>query len=262
MKTEIAAAKEPRYKKLRIFNGVMAVLHAISGVAMVALSNDFSLPLTTSFVKFNAAAMKLTPNTETIWDLRLGPVVAAFLFLSAIAHVLLTLPGIYQWYVKNLTKGINYARWIEYSISSSLMIVVISMLVGMYDAISLMFAFFLNMMMILFGMLMEVHNQTTKKTNWLSYWFGCLAGIIPWVAVGLYLFLSGDGENRAPTFVYWIFFSIFVFFNTFAVNMILQYKKIGKWEDYLYGEYTYIVLSLVAKTLLAWQVWAGTLRPV
>jgi len=44
--------------------------------------------------------------------------------------------------------------------------------------------------------------------------------------------------------------------------MILQYKKIGKWRDYLYGERMYIVLSLIAKSALAWQVFAGTLRPV
>jgi len=44
--------------------------------------------------------------------------------------------------------------------------------------------------------------------------------------------------------------------------MFLQYKKIGKWKDYLYGEKVYIILSLVAKSALAWQVFAGTLRPV
>jgi hypothetical protein len=41
--------------------------------------------------------------------------------------------------------------------------------------------------------------------------------------------------------------------------MVLQYKKIGKWSDYVYGESTYVLLSLVAKSLLAWQVFAGTL---
>jgi hypothetical protein len=44
--------------------------------------------------------------------------------------------------------------------------------------------------------------------------------------------------------------------------MILQYKKVGPWRDYLYGERFYVILSLVAKTALAWQVFAGTLRPV
>jgi hypothetical protein len=43
--------------------------------------------------------------------------------------------------------------------------------------------------------------------------------------------------------------------------MVLQYKKVGPWKDYLFGERMYIVLSLLAKTALAWQIWVGTLRP-
>jgi heliorhodopsin len=52
-----------------------------------------------------------------------------------------------------------------------------------------------------------------------------------------------------------------VFYNVFAVNMLLQYRRLGRWRDYLYGERAYMVFSLVAKSLLGWQVWAGTLRP-
>jgi hypothetical protein len=59
--------------------------------------------------------------------------------------------------------------------------------------------------------------------------------------------------------VYAIFFSIFVFFDCFAVNQLLQYKRVGRWRDYLYGERVYIALSLVAKSLLAWQIFASTL---
>lgn len=43
--------------------------------------------------------------------------------------------------------------------------------------------------------------------------------------------------------------------------MVLQYKKVGKWQNYLYGERTYIVLSLVAKTILAWLVLFGAMQP-
>jgi len=50
-------------------------------------------------------------------------------------------------------------------------------------------------------------------------------------------------------------------FGGFAVNMYLQYKKKGRWADYLYGERLYMILSLVAKTALAWQIFAGSLRP-
>ena len=133
----------------------------------------------------------------------------------------------------------------------------------MYDVPSLILLFSLNAMMNLFGLLMEVHNQTTERTNWLSYSFGTLAGIVPWITIVMYLVGAAQSvDTSPPDFVYAIIASIFVFFNIFAVNMLLQYKKVGPWKDYLFGERMYIVLSLVAKTALAWQIFAGTLAPV
>ncbi len=250
------------YKNLRVYNIVMGIFHFVQSILMFFLSNDFSLPVNTNYLKFDPQSISLQPFLENVGELRVGYLVALFLLLSSIAHFVISLPKVYEWYIDNLKKGINYARWYEYSISSSVMIIVIAMLVGVYDLSSLLLIFFMNMMMIFFGLMMELHNQTTKKTDWTSYIFGCIAGILPWVVIALYLFGSGDGENRAPDFVYWIFFSIFVFFNTFAVNMVLQYKKVGKWNNYTYGEKVYILLSLIGKSLLAWQVFAGTLRPV
>ena len=58
-----------------------------------------------------------------------------------------------------------------------------------------------------------------------------------------------------------IFASLFVFFNVFALNMLLQYRRVGRWREYLYGERVYMLLSLTAKSALAWQVFAGTLQP-
>jgi hypothetical protein len=136
------------------------------------------------------------------------------------------------------------------------------MLTGVYDMSTLILMFGINAGMILFGLMMELHNQSTKKVNWTSFFFGCIMGILPWVVIGLNLFNAGEGDNKAPDFVYYIFLSIFLFFNTFAVNQFLQYKKVGKWRDYLFGEKMYIILSLLAKSILAWQVFAGTLRPV
>ncbi|MFA7243675.1 MAG: heliorhodopsin HeR [Patescibacteria group bacterium] len=252
---------EAKLKGLRKFNLVMFLLHLGQGIVMLIVSSTFSLPVTASFLKFDVAVKKLVPTPETLADLKIGPLVASFLFLSAFFHLLITLPGLNAIYNKNLAKHINFFRWIEYSISSSLMIVVIAMLVGIYDIATLIAFVGVNASMILFGWMMELHNQSTEKTNWTSFVFGCIAGIIPWAAIAIYLFGAGGGENKAPDFVYWIYFSIFVFFNSFAINQILQYKKVGKWADYLYGERAYIILSLVAKSLLAWQVFAGTLRP-
>jgi hypothetical protein len=68
-------------------------------------------------------------------------------------------------------------------------------------------------------------------------------------------------SQNVPTFVYLIVSIYLILFMVFAVNMVLQYKGVGRWKDYLYGERTYIVLSLVAKTLLAWLVFSGIFMP-
>ncbi len=255
--------EEEKFQRLRRFNAIMGAFHLVQFVLMLILSNDFTLPMTASYLKFNPATQALGLATTTVVSIRLGPLVALFLLISAIAHFSLASPRGYPWYVKNLKKHINYARWYEYALSSSVMIIVVAMLTGIYDIGTLIPLFALNACMNLFGLLMELHNQTTEKTNWTSYYFGVFAGIIPWVVIGIYLGgASLATTGSIPNFVYWIYASIAFFFNIFAINMILQYRQVGKWKDYLYGERAYIILSLVAKTLLAWQVFVGTLRPV
>jgi hypothetical protein len=254
-------AKEGVFERLRIFNGVVSAILLLEGVLILVLSNDNTLPVTTNYLTSDPVVMNEPSLPRVVGNLRLGPLVAAFLLLSGLALLLLTLPRINTWYVKNLKKGANYARWMEYSITSSLMLVVIAMLSGIFDMSTLILLFFLNMMMILFGWMMELHNQTTAKTNWTAFYFGCLAGIVPWVVIALYFFSAvAEPGAQVPTFVYFILPILFVFFNIFAINMVLQYKKVGKWSDYLYGERVYIILSLLAKSVLAWQVFAGTLR--
>lgn len=249
-----------KFSKLRRLNIYAAFLHLISGIIMVVLSTDLKVPITGSFLNFDTATQSLVPQLNTLFSVKLGLLVSSFLFMSAIAHFLIAFP-FRDWYNRNLANHINVARWIEYTFSSSVMMMVIALLVGISDIATLIVIFFLNAMMILFGWMMELHNQSTGgKTNWTSFIFGCFAGIGPWIAVAIYLASPGSTSNP-PTFVYWIFVSIFVFFNIFAINQVFQYKKVGKWNDYLYGERAYIILSFVAKSLLAWQVFAGTLRP-
>lgn len=247
-------------KRLRILNIIAGFLHLSQAVLIVLLSVDFTLPIQGSFLGFNPSTQTLEPATTGLFDLSLPLLVASFFALSAIAHFTVA-TVYYKRYTKGLSEGINRARWIEYGISASIMMVAISLLVGIYDLMSLVMIFTLTAIMNLLGLVMEVHNQTTKRTNWLSYWLGCFAGIIPWVAIAFYMWLGAVNDSAAPAFVYWIFVSIFVFFNCFAINMVLQYKKIGPWKNYLYGERVYVILSFVAKSLLAWQVFAGTLQP-
>jgi hypothetical protein len=254
-------SEERTFVGLRRFNLIMGFLHLAQGIFMIAISNATTFPVYTNFLRFDIQTKTLVPNPQLVYHLRFGPAVAVFLLLSALAHFALSTFG-YKWYMTKLKSGMNPARFYEYALSSSLMIVLIGMLVGVSDLGALILMFGINAMMNLFGIMMELHNQTTKKTDWTAYIYGCLAGIVPWIVIFMYFYGSlGSSSAKPPAFVYAIVPTIFVFFSIFAVNMVLQYKKVGPWKDYLFGERMYIVLSLLAKTALAWQIWVGTLRP-
>ena len=241
---------------LRGANVGAAVLHASQAGAVLALATDFALPVTASYM---AGPPGTTPQDPvTLFDIPTGLVVAGFLALSALAHLIVCTVW-WQRYVADLGRQRNPARWVEYSLSSSLMIVLIAQLVGISDIAALVALFGVNAAMILFGWLQE-HYERPGNGGWLPFVFGCVAGVVPWLAITVYLLSPGSTSSATPPgFVYGIFVSLFVFFNVFALNQWLQYRAKGRWQNYLFGEKVYIALSLTAKSALAWQIFAGTL---
>ncbi len=252
---------DQRLGKLRVFNLVMGLLHLVSGALMVVLGNDFELDISTFALDGPPGTPLSDGSINQVWGLPLAWGTASFLFLSAFFHLLIASPLAFGTYAAELRRNRNRFRWVEYAISSTLMIVLISLVTGITDLAALISIAFVNASMILFGWLMEMTNHFDRRTWWTPFWFGCVAGVGPWLAIAAYLYVnvSRDGGEGPPGFVYGIIFTIFFFFNTFAINQFLQYRKVGAWSDYLRGETTYIVLSLVAKSALAWQIFANTL---
>lgn len=188
---------------------------------------------------------------------------AAFMWLSAVFHLIVATAG-RSAYESELRSGRNRFRWVEYAMSATLMIVLIALVTNVTDIAALVAIAFANVAMILFGWVMEVANDPTSDRSgcwWTPFLFGCVAGVGPWLAILAALVggLSIDGAEQPPGFVYGIIVTIFLLFNCFAVVQWLQYRGVGKWADYVRGETAYIVLSFVAKSALAWQIFFNTL---
>ena len=113
--------------------------------------------------------------------------------------------------------------------------------------------------MILFGLVQEQTNVDRDEVDWRPFIYGCVIGAVPWIAITAQLIVSTTDGNGVPGFVVAIFITLFLLFNTFAVNMWLQYRGRGRWADPAFAERVYLVLSLVAKSALAWQAYAGAL---
>ncbi|MFM9142244.1 MAG: heliorhodopsin HeR, partial [Actinomycetota bacterium] len=222
---------------------------------IVALANDFALPVSVTYL-LDAPIPGAKFEEVSLFNLPIALGVALFSLLSAIAHFWIVGPG-FKKYANNLSNMRNIARWVEYAISSTLMIILISLINGIWNVVALLGITGANVSMILFGWLQEKYEEPGKGSL-LPFWFGCIAGIVPWIAMFWLLFSPGSSAE-APGFVYGVVFSLFLFFNSFAIVQWLQYKKIGKFADYLVGERAYITLSFVAKSALAWQIFAGVL---
>lgn len=245
--------------KLRKFNVFAGFLHLASLLVVIALSNDFSLPVTATYMSGPPGTTFSEP--VTLFNINVSFMVALFLGLSAFFHFYISYGKNFDRYTAGLKNHINVFRWVEYSLSSSVMIILIAMITGISNYAALLAIFAANLSMILFGWLQEKYNEPGDG-QWLPFIFGCIAGIVPWIIVLIQLFAPGNPSDATPpTFVYGIVFSIFLLFNSFAVVQLLQYRAKGKWANYLRGEKAYVVLSFVAKSLLAWQIFANTLVP-
>jgi hypothetical protein len=248
------------------WNATLSVLHFVQAAVIFAISFAknpvVTSPVVSTYLRFDQATSHLVTAQRSIWELPIGPAVALFFLLSSIAHFTMAFPA-RRWYEAHLARGQNPIRWVEYSFSSSVMIVVIAALAGVQEIGALIAIFGANAAMILFGWSMEIANEGRDRPQWLHYIFGCIVGAVPWLVIFVTLLVSATQPGSAPIpgFVIAIFVTLFVFFNGFAINMVLQYRKVGRWRDYLYGERAYMLFSLIAKSLLAWQVFFGTLRP-
>ncbi len=138
--------------KLKRFNVIMGFLHLVQGSALfwlgTVVNTDFVVPITLTQLAAEGnpgdpSSFALGPKLE-IWReiTNFGPAVATFLLASAVAHFLISGP-FYSKYQEDLQKGINKVRWIEYSISASVMLVLIALLVGIYDIWALVGVFFM-----------------------------------------------------------------------------------------------------------------------
>jgi hypothetical protein len=252
--TTVASGVTPeRLANLRTWNIGLTIVHAAQAVLILLLSDDFAIEVVSTFP--DGPPGTRVPRAEPLFDVRIGVAIAVFLGLAAIDH-LVTSTAARSTYERDLRAGINRFRWVEYSFSATLMVLLIGFYSGITNITAVIAVAGANVAMILFGWIQERMNPPGRATTtMMPFWFGTIAGIAPWIAIAVQVF----GSETVPGFVYGIVVVQFVLFFSFGLNQWLQYRGVGRWTDYVYGEKAYLVLSLAAKSLLAWQIYFPSL---
>lgn len=198
-------------------------------------------------------------------SVRVNLVVFCFLFAfwSGLLHFVSIYPPVWKAELARYLKGGSLVRALDYGLSSSLMIVVLAIFSGVREISTLIVVFVAQALVILCGYLSELDSGLLK--GWTGFNLGCVVYIANvWLPVILAFALSVDASPDTPEFVPAIFTALFVVFSSFAVVAFLRlwYKpEEGSISQFKY-ELAYIILSLVAKTLLHWTLYSSVLgRP-
>ena len=273
-KEELAWDREMAILKSRnLYLGLMHLFSGLSGFYLgktTANMKEFRIPISTIFLDWNDETESASQKLEVVHSFEFVVWTSMFALMSAAAHFII----LWQWdsYVADLKRGLNRYRWWEYAISSSLMIVLIAMLFGVYDLISLIFIASINGAMNLFGDVMELRNagKAPEDVDWTPFIYGGIAGLYSWVIIFAFM-VGSPGVEGAPWFVWAILVTYIVLFCTFPWTMYNQYAQNGRYNNALYpdlknggyiaGEKMYGFLSLVAKTMLVWLVISGSNQP-
>lgn len=210
----------------------------------------------------NSTGDFLDAVTRNVGFFRVGPLTGVFSLLSALFHLLVILPWVRPYYERGIDNHVNHFRWVEYSLSASVMIFLIAMFFGIYEIPYLITICICNAGCMWCGDIMEVMNNPRllrgRPINWSPFILGCLLEFAAFQAI--YVSLFSDGAD-GPVFVYAILGTQTFGFATFAINMALQYGKVGPWKDYRFGELIYMVLSASFKVILAFLVFGGLNQP-
>lgn len=214
--------------ELTTFHGIAIFLHTISSLTLLGLSTDGSeQPLRFFVTNFTDSH---ETNTLSVGTFRPELLLVVAGLISGTQHGLCYL---YAWRGQQI-------KWLDYSISSALMIVVLGNLCGMSDP------FLLGTVALLQSYLMGVSYVMEMVEPFPTVPFFATVGVYVlgvWTPIFGYFY----SDSSVPAFVTIIIVSLFLVYSSFGVLFWLQARDVA-----------YLSASLTAKVLLQWVLYGGT----
>ena len=230
---------------LKTWNFLCFFVHGAQGIAAIILTalslenaKNFRVPLKTHYAVWD---QELGPQdaTQNVAVLHFAAITCAVPFLSAIAHLLMWWKnGTYE---EKIDTFQNPYRWLEYSISSTLMFFLICLLFSIYDLNTLILLMTLNVVVMLTGYFMERDNADNIIGNsiiikWDMFYLGSFLAIIQWAIVFSTLTTTDDSM---PPLIWAVIFVYLYLFSVFPINMWNFYYSVNRekttpWKDTLF----------------------------
>lgn len=255
--------------RLTAWNVAMFLFHsALAATTLVLGNHDLTVPLFKTRLDFrftNVSSATTSDNSTRPWEiiptyeaagsLPFTWLVASFFILSALFHFL-NATVLRSYYLRNLELCYSPTRWIEYTLSAPVMILLISYTLGIRNREVLLANFALVLITMPFGYWVEVVSRPKSELEWdaslatrLYPWLlGHIPQIVAWVLILSTFYDGQDQSERAPWFVHLILWLELVLFFSFGAASVLAQWSSPKF--FYRGEILFQVLSLVSKGIL------------
>lgn len=263
--------------RLRKINAAVGAVHLLSSVALSWLSVEeepWKAPVTFVESSWQYATENQTSCGDELkcfaqFELVRSPVdievaVIAVLFgvISGVGHMV----GAFfaEFSLESAESGFNVIRWSDYSVSASLMIVVLSAICGVTEGYTLVLVALLQCALLLVAMLAEMVICTevsgpSMQTS-ISKWAAIAATILYlglWAPAWGTIAASQAGDGAKPPWFVWIIIgSLFALFSSFAV---VYFWYLNAPQPRVSSELRYVALSLTAKVALHWTLYVSIL---
>ena len=257
------------YKSFQVINVVAMILHLINATWMLAVyyANDREdqwYGLSTPYASWrrlnqtDGPEFEIVQTTATVY-VSLNWLVFSFHMLSFLFQGFAALTDLFPKgicgfrYSDMVAIGKNPLRFIEYSISASIMLVCIALLTGIRDINALMIIVQLTAVTQIFGLMCEyLKEQWARNVAHVAGWVTVVSayGIIIWY----YIVAVTFNEVAPPAYVNAIIILQMLLFMSFGFVQLAQL-----YLGFMYSEVAYTALSIGAKTLLGYMIYANVI---
>lgn len=226
--------------------------------AIIFVEGSFQAILTTTFLEAEVPKLTVVATYFIIWlELPFPLITALFHFVIAF------FPLVRRRYLYlALVKERNPLRWVEYSITASIMTWVICQVSGITDVLTLVLVVGITPALMATGHLMEIMNvPSRKRVYWLPTTIGWWLFVLQWaIIITAFLAAVTSSANDVPWFVYTIVIGLFFQFSAFGFVQLVHYTQWPGWFITGYNtERAFIILSFVSKFFLDWALLTGIL---
>jgi hypothetical protein len=261
--------RTPSVSDLQQWNIWLAALYALEAISVLVVGSSQLFSLSSAFVNIDSVqstssgSFVLSPATHHVFNLNILHVVFVVFLVLAAVHASQA-----SWhrrrYEAQLKQNHNAGRWLAYGATASLLFLVLAVMAGAYDVMTLGLLLILGVLLHVLCVWVERIASIRGKQRdnvWLGYGLVVLAGAGMWLIVGSYLLNANlYGNGHLPARVYWLALTAGLTALCFAFGLYRHIRLPKTGGRYLLSEQRYMILTVVTTSVLVWQIVAGTMQ--